>query len=125
MRLAGEPTPLLVSTPLFVLSAVLSGLMLGTFASSQTVAVQATSTIGFFPCLLLSGFVYPIANIPFPLSLFSVIFPARYYVQLTRDAFVRGADWSEMWPVPLILTTFCAVFLGAAWLSLRRMRTKE
>ncbi len=125
VRFAGDPTPLLVSTPLFVMTAVLFGLALGTFANSQTVAVQATSTLGFFPCLLLSGFVYPIANIPFPLSLFSIIVPARYFVHLSRDAFVRGAGWSEMWPIPLILLGFSSFFLAAAWLSLKEMQTKE
>jgi ABC-2 type transport system permease protein len=125
LRLAGDPTPLLVATPLYVLTSVLFGLLLGTFASSQTVAVQATSTIGFFPCLLLSGFVYPISNIPFPLSLFSILVPARYFVELTRDAFVRGTGWSAVGVVPLILVGFCTVFLVSSWLGVRRMQVKD
>jgi len=125
LRLAGDPTPLLVATPLYVLTAVLFGIFLGTYASSQTVAVQATSTIGFFPCLLLSGFVYPISNIPFPLSLFSVVVPARYFVELTRDAFVRGAGWPAVWPIPLILLGFCCVLLAGSWFGMRRMQVKD
>lgn len=121
----GDPTPLLVSTPLYVMVSVLFGLMLGTYASSQTTAVQATSSIGFFPCLLLSGFVYPISNIPFPLSLFSIIVPARYFIELTRDAFVRGTGWSAVWHVPLILILFCIVELALSWLALRRMQVKD
>lgn len=123
--LAGDPTPLLVATPLYVLTSVLFGLCLGTYASSQTTAVQATSTIGFFPCLLLSGFVYPISNIPFPLSLFSLVVPARYFVELTRDAFVRGAGWPAVWPVPLILLGFCGLLLAGSWLAVRRMQVKD
>ncbi len=121
----GDPTPLLVSTPLYVMVSVLFGLMLGTYASSQTAAVQATSSIGFFPCLLLSGFVYPISNIPFPLSLFSVVVPARYYIELTRDAFVRGTGWPAVWHVPLVLIAFCLVELTLSWLALRRMQVKD
>ena len=125
VRLAGDPTPLLVATPLYLLTSVLFGLCLGTYASSQTVAVQATSTIGFFPCLLLSGFVYPISNIPFPLSLFSILVPARYFVELTRDAFVRGTGWPAVGGVPVILLGFCCVLLAASWLGVRRMQVKD
>lgn len=124
-HLAGDPTPLLVATPLYVLTSVLFGICLGTYANSQTIAVQATSTIGFFPCLLLSGFVYPISNIPFPLSLFSVIVPARYFVELTRDAFERGAGWPAVWPVPLILLGFCCFLLAGSWFGMRRMQVKD
>ncbi len=121
----GDPTPLIVSTPIYVMVSVLFGLMLGTYASSQTAAVQATSSAGFFPCLLLSGFVYPISNIPFPLSLFSIIVPARYFIELTRDAFVRGTGWPAVWHVPLVLLAFCCVELGLSWLALRRMQVKD
>ncbi len=121
----GDPTPLLVTTPIYVMTSVLFGLCLGTYANSQTIAVQATSSIGFFPCLLLSGFVYPIANIPFPLSLVSVIVPARYFVILSRDAFVRGAGWDAVWFVPLILSLFCVVFFVLSWLVLRPMQLKD
>ncbi len=121
----GDPTPLLVATPIYILVSVSFGLMLGTWANSQTTAVQATSTIGFFPCLLLSGFVYPINNIPFPLSLFSLIVPARYYIELTRDAFVRGCGWPAVWEVPLILVGFAVVLIALSWLGLRRMQLKD
>jgi ABC-2 type transport system permease protein len=121
----GDWSPLIIATVLYVLTSVLFGLFLGTYASSQTIAVQATSTIGFFPCLLLSGFVYPISNIPFPLSLFSVVVPARYYVELTRDAFVRGCGWPAVWPIPLILLAFSCLLLAGSWYGIRRMQVPD
>jgi ABC-2 type transport system permease protein len=125
IRPQGDPTPLLIATPIYVLVSVTFGLMLGTWANSQTTAVQATSTLGFFPCLLLSGFVYPISNIPFPLSLFSLIVPARYYIELTRDAFVRGCGWPAVWSVPLALGVFVVVFIALTWLGLHRMQLRD
>ncbi len=122
---AGDPTPFLVSLPIYVFVSIIFGLCLGTYASSQTVAVQATSSIGFFPALLLSGFVYPIANIPFPLSLFCVIVPARYFVFLCRDAFVKGTGWPEVWPVPLILLGMACFLLALSWLGVKDMQEKE
>jgi len=125
VKITSDPTPLLVSLPLYVFAAVLFGLMLGTLSSSQTVAVQATSTAGFFPCLLLSGFVYPIYNIPFPLSLFTFLVPARFFIELCRDVFVRGSGWAAVWSVPLILIVFCLVYLCGSWFSLRNMQLKD
>lgn len=118
----GNPLPLLVTTPIYVLVSVLFGVLLGTYANSQTVAVQATSSLGFFPCLLLSGFVYPISNIPFPLSLFSIIVPASYFIELCRAAFVRGASWQDLWQVPLVLMLFVFCLFFGTWLKLRRMQ---
>lgn len=120
-----DPIPLLVSTPLYILASVAFGLLLGVWANSQTTAVQATSTLGFFPCLLLSGFVYPISNIPFPLSLFSFVVPARYYIELARDAFVRGTGWAVVWHVPLVLLLFIAVLIIGSWYRLYHMQLRD
>lgn len=120
-----DPIPLLLATPIYVFTAVMFGLFLGTFTSSQTTAVQAASSAGFFPCLLLSGFVYPIANIPFPLSLLSLAVPARYYIELTRDAFVRGIGWTEIWNAPLALTFFALALYTFSWLGSRRMQLRD
>lgn len=122
---AGDPSPFIIATPLYVMSSVLFGVMVGTYANSQTVAVQSCSTAGFFPCLLLSGFVYPINNMPFPLSLFSLLVPARYFIELSRDAFVRGAGWVSVWLDPLVLVLFVCTFFLVSWLKLRDMQLKD
>lgn len=117
-----NPAALLLATPVYVTTAVMFGLCLGLRAPTQVVAVQAAATAGFFPALLLSGFVYPINNVPFPLSLFAWIVPARYYMEVTRDTFVRGAGWSVIWMDPLILMTFTLVLFIVTWLKIRRMQ---
>lgn len=90
---AGDPLPFVVGTLIFLATSVTFGLFVGVRASNQNTAVQAVATIGFLTALLLSGFIYPLNNIPFPLSLISNIIPARYYIELSRDAFVRGTGW--------------------------------
>jgi ABC-2 type transport system permease protein len=59
--------------------------------------VQGVSLVGFLTAFLLSGFIYPLSNIPFPLSLVPNIVPARYFITITRDAYVRGVGWSSVW----------------------------
>ncbi|MEY3828028.1 MAG: hypothetical protein RLZZ148_2853 [Cyanobacteriota bacterium] len=90
---AGDPTPLLIATPIYLWASVMFGLMLGARTSNQNAAVQGVSLVGFLTALLLSGFIYPLSNIPFPLSLISNLVPARYFIEITRDAFVRGIGW--------------------------------
>jgi ABC-2 type transport system permease protein len=103
LKFAGDPTPLIISTPIYLASSVLFGLYIGTKSSNQDSAVQSVNTGGFLTALLLSGFIYPLSNIPFPLSFISRLVPARYFIEICRDTFIRGSGWSSTWYVPLIL----------------------
>lgn len=97
LQLAGDPTPLLVGTLVYLTTSVMFGLMLGARTNNQNAAVQGVALVGFLTALLLSGFIYPLSNIPFPLSLISNVIPARYFIEITRDAYVRGIGWRAVW----------------------------
>lgn len=125
VRLAGDPTPLLVGTVIYLFTSVLFGIFIGVRTNSQSAAVQGVATVGFLTALLLSGFIYPLSNIPFPLSLLSNIVPARYYIDITRDAFVRGTGWPGVWPAPLALALLGGLFFLAAWRTTRSMQLPD
>jgi ABC-2 type transport system permease protein len=71
---------------------------------------------------MLTGFLYPLSNMPYALQLLSFIVPARYFIEVSRDAFVRGAGWPGFGYAPLMLVTIGACYFTAAWLRLRRMQ---
>jgi ABC-2 type transport system permease protein len=119
---AGDPTPLLLGTLLYLWSSVMFGLMLGARTGNQNSAVQGVSLVGFLTALLLSGFIYPLSNIPFPLSLVSNIVPARYFIEITRDAFVRGIGWSGVWSNVIIIFLLGMVLFTVARKTLSRMQ---
>jgi ABC-2 type transport system permease protein len=125
LRLVGDPTPLLISTPIFLITSVLFGLFVGVRVSTQSAAAQGVSTVSFLTALLLSGFIYPVSNIPFPLSLVSNFVPARYYIELTRNAFVQGGGWASVWSVPLVLALLGLLLFYVAWLGLHQMQLPE
>jgi len=125
LRFIGDPTPLLIGTPLFVITSVLFGIQIGALANDQSVAVQAVSTIGFLTALLLSGFLYPLSNIPFPLSLISYLVPSRYYIDLTRDAFVLGTGWPGVWFAPLVLALLSTLLFRGTLKVLSRMQLSD
>jgi ABC-2 type transport system permease protein len=119
---AGDPTPFLLCTVLFISNSVLFGLLIGAATNSQSSAVQGVATVGFTTALLLSGFLYPLRNITYPLSLLSNIVPTRYFVELVRDAFVRGGGWGNDWRFPLIFLAFSLVLFRMATSKLSRMQ---
>ncbi|MDZ7960310.1 MAG: ABC transporter permease [Aulosira sp. DedQUE10] len=122
---AVEPTTLLLGTLLFLIDSVMFGLLIGVRVNNQNSAVQAIALLGFLTALLLSGFIYPISNIPFPLSLFSAIVPARYYIEITRDAYVRGTGWLGVWFSILMLIILGLLLFNAARRMLKRMQLSD
>ncbi len=122
LRFAGDPSPLLIGTPLYLGTSVMFGTMLGARTSNQNSAVQGVSLVGFLTALLLSGFIYPLSNIPFPLSLVSNIIPARYFIIITRDAYVRGVGWPGVWFSVLMILILGLLLFNVARKSLSRMQ---
>jgi ABC-2 type transport system permease protein len=125
LSFAGDPTPLLVGTLIFLADGILFGLMLGVKAESQAEAVQGVSLIGFVTSLLLSGFTYPLNNIPFPLSLVPNVIPARYFIEISRDAFVRGTGWAGVWLYVIMLCVLGLFFFNVARKGLDRMQLSD
>ncbi len=118
----GNPIVYLFYTVLYVLSGVVFGLWAGTRATNQMAAVQICAMVGFLGSMLLSGFIYPVRNITYPVSLLSNLVAARFYIEASRDAFVRGGDWLAHWYVPLVLALLTAFFLIAGVAGMRKMQ---
>ncbi|RCJ35332.1 ABC transporter [Nostoc minutum NIES-26] len=125
LRLVGNPTPLFIATLIFLMSSVMFGLYFGVRSTTQAEATQKVLSIGYLTGLLLSGFIYPLSNIPFPLSLISHLVPVRYYIDVTRDAFLRGTGWSGVWFAPLALALLGVLFFIGSWRGLRKMQLPE
>ncbi|WGV25851.1 ABC transporter permease [Halotia branconii] len=125
LTLVIEPTPLIIGTLIFLTDSIMFGLFIGVRVANQNSAVQAVSLLGFLTALLLSGFIYPISNIPFPLSLFSAIVPARYYINITRDAYVRGTGWPGVWLSIIMLSLLGFLLFNAARKVLKRMQLSD
>jgi ABC-2 type transport system permease protein len=125
LRLAGDPTPLLLAIPIYLWASVMFGIMLGTRTNNQNAAVQGVALVGFLTALLLSGFIYPLSNIPFPLSLLPNIIPARYFIEITRDAYVRGAGWVGVWFAEIMILAIGMVLFNISRKVLSRMQLTD
>ncbi|PZO38891.1 MAG: ABC transporter permease [Pseudanabaena frigida] len=125
LSFAGDPTPLLVAIPIYLWASVMFGTMLGTRTTNQNAAVQGVALVGFLTALLLSGFIYPLSNIPFPLSLLPNVIPARYFIEITRDAYVRGTGWIGVWFAEVMIFAIGMFFFNVARRVLSRMQLND
>jgi ABC-2 type transport system permease protein len=122
VRFAGDPMPLLIGAPLLICSQVLLGLLIGACTNSVTSAIQAAGSLNSLVSFLLSGFLYPVSSMPPFFQWFSYLVPVRHFINISRDAFVRGAGWPGVWSEVLALALIAAVLAVGAWLPLRRMQ---
>jgi ABC-2 type transport system permease protein len=124
LRLVGDVTPLLVTTFFYLLCTTCLGTMLGAAIPNQAAAIQATQLTGFLTSFLLSGYIFPVENIPQPLRLVSNVVPMRYYLEVIRDAFLRGSGWASIWYAPIALGLLSALFFWRAWSVMKDMQVK-
>ncbi len=118
----GDPTVFLISSFLYLFCNVCFGAMAGASIPNQAAAIQAVQNVCFLMSFLMSGFVFPVSNIPAWLRWISDLVPARYFVEVSRDVFVRGGGWPATWHVPVVLAVLSLVFFLKGWISLRKMQ---
>ena len=93
---------LLAGMGLFLLSTLGIGLFISTVCSTQQQAMMTTFFF-FFPAMLLSGFIYPIANMPEPVRWITIVNPLRHVLVIIRGIFLKGVGAEVLWPQMLAL----------------------
>ena len=124
LRLAGEPSTLVLATVLYLLCSTCWGAMVGAGIPNQAAAIQAAQLGSLLTSFLFAGYIFPVQNIPQPLRYLSMFVPMRYYLEVLRDAFLRGGGWPRLWHVPIALGLLASFFFWRAWSSLREMQVK-
>jgi ABC-2 type transport system permease protein len=104
---------LLAGMGLFLMSTLGIGLFISTVSSTQQQAMM-TTFLFFFPAMLLSGFIYPIANMPEPVRWITVVNPLRHVLVIIRGIFLKGVGVDILWPQLLALLLIGAVVLAIA-----------
>jgi ABC-2 type transport system permease protein len=108
-----------VSSVLFVLCALGLGLVVSARASSIESANQFAMMISFLPAFMLSGFIFPLSSIPGVLQFVSYLFPARYFMVITRTIFLKGGGLEVLWVEVGALAIYAVVVLVLASLLYR------
>ncbi|NMB74229.1 MAG: ABC transporter permease [Myxococcales bacterium] len=105
---------LLGTALVFISGCVGQGLLISVLTRNQQLATQVAAITALLPTVLLSGFIFPIENMPWPLQALSTIVPARYFISALRGIMLKGNGPAEIWPQLAALLTFALVMLAAA-----------
>lgn len=109
-------------TCLYILTALSLGILISTIAESQQAAMMMALAGLLMPTMLLSGFIFPIENMPEWLRLLSSIIPARWFLIIIRGILLKGAGIELLWKETLILAGMAAIFLA---LSIKRFQVRK
>lgn len=124
LRFAGDPTPFLLATFLYLLCVVAFGVMAGAVIPNQAATIQAVAMVCFVLSFLMSGFIFPLSNIPAEIRWVAALVPARYFIEIARDAFLRGGSWSAVWYTHVALGALSLIFLFVGWMKMRKMQVE-
>jgi ABC-2 type transport system permease protein len=104
---------LVIAMSVYLLSALGVGLLISTMSQTQQQAMMTTFFF-FMPAVLLSGFMFPIANMPVPVQWLTYLNPMRYAMVILRGIFLKGVGLGILWPQIAALAVIGALTLGVA-----------
>ncbi len=114
--IAGSIVLLLLLTMVFLAATLGLGLFISTISRTQ----QQAMMVSFFimqPSILLSGFMFPVDNMPQAIRVLTTVIPLRYYLEIVRGIFLRGVGIEVLWPQTLALVGLTALLM---WGSVKR-----
>lgn len=110
---------LFLATTVYLLSVLAVGLFISTISKTQQQALMATFLF-FAPAILLSGFMFPIENMPAVFQYATYLNPLRYFLVIIRGLFLKGSGFSVLWPQMAAL-----LVLGLTLITISSLRFKK
>lgn len=117
----GSGWALVGTTAVYLVAALSMGLFISTVARNQFVAGQVAMVAAFLPAFMLSGFIFEIASMPWPIQAISHLVPARYFVSILQTLFLAGDVPGILLPDTLAIAAIAGFFL---LLTARRTRKR-
>jgi ABC-2 type transport system permease protein len=104
---------------LFLMTTLGAGLFISTISRTQQQAMM-TTFLFFQPFFLLSGFAFPIRNMPQSIQYLTLLDPLRYFIEIVRGLFLKGTGVAVLWPQMVALAIFGVVILSLSALRFRK-----
>jgi ABC-2 type transport system permease protein len=109
--LRGSMLLLLSECVLFIFTALSLGIMISTFTNSQQIALMISLVGLMLPTILLSGFIFPIDNMPIVIQYITTIIPARWFIVIVRSIMLKGSDLTVIWKETAMLFGFTLLYI--------------
>jgi ABC-2 type transport system permease protein len=110
----------IAATALYVFCTVGLGLLISTVTRSQLVAMLLALLVTLMPSFLFSGFLFPIFTMPEMMQMYTYLFPARYFVEISRGIAMKDIGFGILWPQFLLLAVYTAVVFFITTLRFRK-----
>lgn len=114
MPIEGSLGLLLAECVLFVMTSLALGILISTRTNSQQVAMMISLIALMLPTVLLSGFIFPIESMPWPLQLISNIIPAKWFIIIIKNIMLKGTGVDFIWKETLVLAGMTLFFIAAS-----------
>ncbi len=111
----------LAESTLFALTALSLGLLISAVCDSQQTAMMLALGGLLLPTILLSGFIFPVTSMPWPLQWLSTVIPARWFLVIVRGIMLKGVGLAVLWKETVILAGMTLVFL---LVSIRKFKVR-
>jgi ABC-2 type transport system permease protein len=117
----GSITLLVSECMLFTITVLALGLLISSIANSQQVAMLISLMGLLLPTIMLSGFMFPIENMPVPLQVVSNVVPAKWFYIIVKNIMIKGVGVEHVWKETLILVGMTIFFMVV---SIRKFKTR-
>lgn len=111
LPVAGNIFLLIAVCLLFILTAIAMGLMISNITDTQQTAMFISLMGLMLPTLILSGFMFPIENMPVPMQILSNLVPTKWFFIIVKDVMIKGLGFASIWREVLILAGMTGFFL--------------
>jgi len=118
--LRGNLAELFILAGIFLTGMLCWGILISILTRNQFIASQVSFITTFLPAFILSGFTFPIGNMPWPIQLITTLIPARYFVSILKGVYLKGVGLDVLWPDALFLVLFSAVMIMLAKTKFRK-----
>ncbi len=121
MPVLGSLSLLLAETLLFILLALSLGILISTISKTQQSAMMLSLFALLLPTILLSGFIFPIENMPKVLQWLAALIPPKYFIIILKNIMIKGTSFSYVWKETLILAGMTLFFIA---LSVKKFKIR-
>ena len=121
VSIKGSVLLLALVTIVFLVGALGMGLLISTIADTQQVAFMIAVLATMLPTFILSGFVFPIRNMPWIIQIITYLIPARYFLVALRAIVLKGVGIGAFWEQLLFMSMFAAAVLAVSSARLKKI----
>ena len=112
---------LLAESMLYILMSLTLGILISTVSKTMQQAIFISLVGMMLPTILLSGFIFPIENMPKGYDWFATIMPPRYFITIIKNIMIKGTGFLYVWKETLVLIVMTVIFMA---LSIRNLKLR-